>query len=184
MNDTPHLPDDLLGSIPQAPANPVLRQELLHRTLRRLRLRLWLRRGTLAASLAACYAAGLATMHFWSSPPAANTTPDSMVSANTTPGPPVESLPGPQLPPDSEVAPEILEQWGPLVSADQRAALLRRAGDRYLSEANDLQGALRCYRQYLDSASEHELAISTDDNWFLMSLKDARLKEKRDAKFN
>ena len=43
--------------------------------------------------------------------------------------------------------------------------------------------ALRCYRNYLDAADPEELAPApADDNWLLLALKNARLKEREYAK--
>jgi hypothetical protein len=46
-----------------------------------------------------------------------------------------------------------------------------------------MQAALRCYRNALDAAPE-DLDVDATDTWLLMSLKEARSKERRDGKTN
>ena len=65
---------------------------------------------------------------------------------------------------------------------EANAALYRQAGERYLREDADPYAAVRCYRQSLDAAGPDALAVSADDDFLLMALKDARQREKRDAK--
>ena len=58
----------------------------------------------------------------------------------------------------------------------------RRIGDHYLRDTGDVALAVSGYTEALNLASEKELAISpAHDNWLLMALKDARMKEKRHA---
>ena len=79
-------------------------------------------------------------------------------------------------PPASAVAAE----WQAFDQPKQRAALYRQAGDRYLDEERDPAAALRCYTLALQDASDQDLAVSADDSWLLMALKEARRKEKSD----
>ena len=65
---------------------------------------------------------------------------------------------------------------------ERRGDLYRRAGDLYATEQGDLSSALRCYSESLDAGNEKDLTISTDDHWLLMAIKDARQKEKNDAR--
>ncbi len=51
-----------------------------------------------------------------------------------------------------------------------------------MTEEIDPQSALRCYSNALDNGTEQDLAISSEDNWLLMAIKDARLKERNHAK--
>jgi hypothetical protein len=54
-----------------------------------------------------------------------------------------------------------------------------------LREQGDLEAAIRLYSQALKVAAPHELTISVaNDDWLLMSLKDAHMKESRNAKYN
>ncbi len=59
--------------------------------------------------------------------------------------------------------------------------MYKQAGDRYMTEQSDPQSALRCYGNALDNGTEQDRSISTDDNWLLMAIKDARQKEKSHA---
>jgi hypothetical protein len=62
-----------------------------------------------------------------------------------------------------------------------QAALYRRAGDLYLSAENDPAAAVRCYGNALDAGGEADLSVAPSDNWLLMTIKNARQKEKRHA---
>jgi len=160
--DTPE-PDPLaeLLARPDLPADgAALRQALRERTTRWLRRRQ--RRRLLAAvvALAGCYLAGLATLG--------------------VPRPPAR--PAEPAPRRAEAPPSAVDlEWHALEGPGRRAERYRAAGDRYLEEA-DPEGAVRCYGASLDEASEAERAISAGDNWLLMAIKEARQKEKDDAK--
>ena len=139
-----------------------------------LRRRRWVVRGRRAGALVACYAAGLASMWYWSAPrlPA----PYQVVSLPPAP-------PG-LIDPFRNDPPERLEKWAFLQSGEKRVELYRRAGDAYLGR-DDVRAALRCYRRALDGGRAVDLAIRAEsDSWLLMSLKMARQKEKADARVN
>lgn len=167
MTDTPDHDslDELLA--PPAPTDAAaLRQSLLAATTRRLARRRWLRRAGLAAALAACYAAGLLTMQLLTPPAPAR---DANVAA--------AEVKGDTAPPAPAAAPDP----GPEERPAERAALLRRAGDRYLNEEGDPEAALRCYSQALDAGTQDDTKFSPDDSWLLMAIKNAREKEARHA---
>jgi hypothetical protein len=168
MTDTPERdPLEELLAPPDAANTAALRQATLARTARPLRRRRWLRRGALAAVLAACFAAGMLTTRLLS--PAA---PVVIVQA-----PPEHKPQAPPAPPLVSVAPAPQRE-----PSDERPAdLLLRAGDRYLNEDNDPEAALRCYSRALNAASAEDLKFSPDDNWLLMAIKSAREKEARHA---
>ncbi len=175
-------PDDpletLLGAVAPPAGGPELRQVLLARTSRVVHRRHQWRRLGLAAALAAAYLAGLGTMAFRHEP--GQGPPVEMVKRPESPAPTVPpEAPAPYLDPDVPVP--VLERLAAAVSPEQRTDYFRRAGDRYLEEDGDLTAAIRCYRKALDAAPPPALAISPNDNWLLMSLKSARLKEKKDA---
>jgi hypothetical protein len=65
---------------------------------------------------------------------------------------------------------------------ERRADLFRRAGDRYLKDENDLRSAVRCYKHALDAGSDEDLRITSQDNWLLVSLKNARQEERHHGK--
>jgi hypothetical protein len=164
-----HDPCDDLLSVRPLPENTVLRQALLARTttlLRRRRLRRWAR----TAALAACGALGLLTLQRERTPapalPVARRPPQ--------PAPPV-------APP--EAAPTALAlEWQALDKPGPQPRLYRQAGDRYLREDADVESALRCYGQALNQGTADDLRIAPEDNWLLIAIKDARQREKRDAK--
>lgn len=55
--------------------------------------------------------------------------------------------------------------------AEQQPALYFEAGQRYFDEQNDLESALRCYRQAFDSRPQELLTVSPTDNWLAMAIK-------------
>jgi hypothetical protein len=161
---------DSLGDLlapPPPPADDTLRGHLRERTSRVVRWRRRWRRIARAAALAACYAAGVLTMH--------GLAPHA---------PPPEITHQPE-PPKKEVAPQasaLALEWQALDSPRPRPDLYRQAGDRYLDDENDFESALRCYSQALDAAGEADRVVAVEDNWLLMTIKNARQKEKRYAK--
>jgi hypothetical protein len=179
--------DDLLtpGTVP--PETPGLRAAIERDTRRVLGRRRWLGRAKRVSLLAACYAAGLASMWLWSQV----RRPPQPEFVQRPSDPPTKDVPSPQPSPPTEEAdpyhsdsPDKLERWAFHASGDKRVDLYRRAGDGYL-ERNDLPAALRCYRRALDGSSAADLAIHADkDTWLLMSLKRSRQKEKPDARVN
>ncbi len=165
--------DELLT--PAAPPSDLtpLRERVLRRTLRWLRARRYLRRVALVAALAACWAGGMLTMR-WLSPP-------------TPPAPPapeiVQKQPLPVEPrPESAPSAQALEWQAVDGAREQQAVLYHKAADVFLTEEHDPLSAMRCYRGELDAAPEQVQTISPDDEWLLMAIKDARKKEKRNAK--
>jgi hypothetical protein len=157
---------DLLASPPSV--DDGLRADLRERTGRVVRWRRRWRRLARTAALAACYAAGLLTMHGL----APHVPPPTPVAHNSEPSKEV-------------VAPEepaLALEWKAIDSPQPRPDLYRRAGDLYLDEEKDPESALRCYGQALDAAGAAEQAVAADDSWLLMVIKNARQKEKRYAK--
>jgi hypothetical protein len=163
--------DDLLAR-PGPVDAAALRQAILAQTSRRLRRVRRLRRLALAGALAACYAAGLLTMHLLA--PAAASDPVAPVVENQKQETPPEA-------PTVAVAPAAVERQAETAPDPERASLLRQAGDRYLTEESDPEAALRCYGKALDAGSADDTKFSPDDNWLLMAIKNAREKEARHA---
>jgi hypothetical protein len=166
MTDTPERDplEELLA--PPRPADAeALRQSILAATTRRLRRRRWLRRGALAAALAACFAAGMLTMRLLA--PAAPAA-DGIAQSDGRPEQEAPSAPGNEAP-----APPPRDR--------DVAAVLLQAGDRYLNEEGDPEAALRCYTKALNAVSDGDARFSPDDNWLLMAIKTAREKEARHA---
>ena len=161
--------DELLAPpVPPADLTP-LREQILRYTTRRLRWRLRLRRVALVAALAACWAGGMLSMRWLSPPP---TAPAVTVQK------PVQSA---ETPAEYAAPPSALALERKAIDSGQ-ADLSRRAGDAYLQQEHDPLSAVRCYRRALDAAPEQTATFSTDDDWLLMAIKDARKKEKHDAK--
>jgi hypothetical protein len=183
MNDLPPLePDPLtqwlaVSNSPKADVD-ALRQSILRRTTRVLHRRRWLRRGAVVIGLFACYLAGVATMRLLTPPPSVVTVVVEKPGEPVLPAPNVDPLP-------RETEPRAVAlEWNALDHPETKVESYRRAGDRYLAESNDLQAAVRCYKQMLDAGTEKDWTISPDDNWLLMALKEARQKENLDAKRN
>ena len=170
----PDLCDELLAP-PKPPADLApLRERVWRRVARRVRWRRRLRRAALAAALAACWAGGMLTMRWWS-PPAPP--PVQVVNNHQTP---VE--PPPETVPESRpAAPALAAEWKAFDSTERQAELYRAAADLYQQEHDPLS-AVRCYGRSLDAAPEQTQTVSAGDDWLLMAIKDARKKEKRDAK--
>jgi hypothetical protein len=159
---------------PSPPENEPLRQEVYTQTRHLLHRRRRLRQFAYAASLLVSFAAGaLAT---WMALPARSASKGTPLPA------PVANKETPTKEEDLVKTPALDAEWIAFDSADHRSELYRQAGDRYIKEENDLQSALRCYSNALDNATEQDLAISPDDNWLLMAIKDARQKENKYAK--
>jgi hypothetical protein len=104
------------------------------------------------------------------------------VAEKPGPGPPPAPLPGPAQgsPARARAAKTPLEQeWAAFDAGPrQRARLYIKTGDRYLNECQDVESALRCYRQALLLCEARDLAFDPNDNWLLMALKQDRRKEK------
>jgi hypothetical protein len=207
MNDHPPKKDPIEAFFSQTSLQPSAELRLLiqQKTLGIIRRRRWLRRGSWLAGLAACYAAGIVTMLIlprtevnrrlaiapeqggaWgqvSNLPAnrqvENLPPQAGSQPNAAPSPTDIKHPPSAQPPETALAME----WQALDSTEKRPDLFRLAGDQYLQE-NDIESATRCYRGALEGASDQDLKISVNDNWLLMSLKQAKQEEKRYAKLS
>jgi hypothetical protein len=162
--------------------NEKLRRLIQQKTLGVLRRRRWLRRGGWLAGLAACYAAGILTIQLWPRPDVG--TQVAIAPEENTVGQPGIAPPASEpRNPTTDQPPEtaLALEWKALDSIEKRPDLFRLAGDKYL-EDNNIESATRCYRGALDNASDQDLKISVNDNWLLMSLKQAKQEEKRYAK--
>jgi hypothetical protein len=163
---------------PSSPAdNQTLHQAVYAQTRRVLHRRRRLRQVAYAASLLLSFAVGAGFMRMTTRTDSGEREAVSPQVTRTDQGPDATRSPGPS-PDDSALASE----WIAFDSENHRSEFYRQAGDRYIKDENDLQSALRCYGNALDSGTEQELAISPDDNWLLMAIKDARQKEKKYAK--
>lgn len=173
-------PDPVEGLLrpPTSADNEALRQAVYSQTRRLLRRRRWIRRFAYAASLLVSFAVGAGTMRMMPQPARTELGERESVShplAQKNPGTDAPRSPSPD---DSALA----QEWIAFDSEEQRSESYRQAGDRYMKDESDPQSALRCYSNALDNGTEQDLAISTEDNWLLMVIKDARQKEKLNAK--
>jgi hypothetical protein len=161
-------PCDFLTPTAPAASNPDLRRRLLDNTSVVLRRRRRLRRAYWAAAFAACYAAGTLTTH-WLRPAAP-------LLAERRPEPA-----GPEQPADAGRPPERPSPGRPDLESD-RVRLLVKAADHALADKADPLAALYGYTKALDEGGDAALAISTDDSFLMMAIKDARKKERVHAK--
>jgi len=177
-------PDPLDGMLhpPSPPDNEALRQAVYTRTRRVLHRRRRVRQFAYAAALLMAFATGVFVTRMTAQTDAGERGASAPCSSEQ---PRVDSsaqqgadAPRSPLPEDSA----LTREWIAFDSADHRGELYRQAGDRYMTEENDPQSALRCFSNALDSGTDEDLAISSEDNWLLMAIKDARLKEKNHAK--
>jgi len=167
-------PDPLDGMLapPSLPPNmETLQQQMYTQTRRVLRRRRQVRQFAFAAALLVSFAAGLLAMRVSIRPAPV---PEPVAKQHEEPRPP-------DKPPTADES-ALAREWEAFDRMDRRGEHYRQAGDRYMEDESDPQSALRCYANALDNSTEQEQAISPDDNWLLMAIKDARQKEKDDAK--
>jgi hypothetical protein len=164
-------PDPLDGMLaPPSPSDTdALRQTVYARTRRVLRRGRRLRQFAYFAVMLHAFLGGMGTMYAVLRPAAAPDEPARSASKEAS------------QPPAPDV-PAIAREWQAFDSDNRRAELYRRAGQTYLKEELDPLSAVRCYGNSLDSGTERDRAISTDDDYLLMAIKIARQKEKNDAK--
>jgi hypothetical protein len=124
-----------------------------------VRRRRYARYAAAVLAVVAAWGIGLVTPRFWEAGAAA---PPRGV------GPP--AMPAPTPP---SVAPTDFESRAAFATTvGERGALLKRAGDRYLSELGDVEGALRCYRELLSLHSRDERERpDAEDTWLLAALR-------------
>lgn len=173
--------DELLRShFPASP--PIWKKTLLARTTRTLRWRRRGRRFGMLAALAACYAAGLLSVRLLQAEPSVEVRWEIVYLPRETKP---ETRPQREAPPMLEKPVTALAlEWQAAESPDRSAELNRQAGDRYFTDENDWESAVRCYKRFLSACSDTQLEIAPQDNWLLVTLKNARLEEKRNAKTN
>ena len=162
--------DALVGASASLPEDDRLRRSVLARTTGVIRRRRRIRRFSITVALAGCYLAGAATVQLWR---AGAPTPDRSVARDE------------KVPADDERQTPLIdrtEQPGgqTVASAASPYEVYRRVSDRCLTQQGDLSLALRYYCRALETASPEERAISAEDSWLLMALKDLDTKENRD----
>ena len=169
MNELPDPLQELLQ--PAAHDEPSeLRERLRKQTSRSVRRRAALRLLACAGSVAACLLA-IALVSYWIDRTRRDRPPEM---------PPVAVVPRPLPERDATAAAEVRPvalEWQAFDSTTNRAAAYFLAGNKYLEASEDVESALRCYAQALDACTPDELDIAPDDNWLVVSLKNARRKE-------
>jgi tetratricopeptide (TPR) repeat protein len=126
--------------------------------------------------------------HVWGGVVAASFVAGLFVAANFREGPaprdneqtaerPDLLHPQPSKPAAVEEPDPLALEWQALEEPGQQADSYRQAGDLYLA-AEDPEGAVRCYRKALDTASAAERTVTPEDSWLLAAIKHARQKEK------
>jgi len=165
-------PDELLAPT-HRPAGAEVRDRVREATTNVVRrTHRWIRFRRIA-SMAACYAAGAATLWF------ALPTPESVVVEVVR----IERVPIESPPPvPVALSGRELELLAEQADGAASAAKYREAGDRFFLVENDYQSAVRCYRQHLDRAPP--TPTGDDDNWLLTSLKNSRQKKNDHANFD
>lgn len=192
MTDTPDPLEGLLFRPPASGAEDPLRQALFVQTARHLGRSRRRKRLLVAAAMAGCFGMGALSMRLLmpadpgnksalvAQPAERQVRPKPEMPPPAPRGAPPHPKDRPGATAESEDTALALE-WRAVESKDQRFELYRRAGDRYLEE-NDVESALRCYRGAVAAGSARQCAISADDNWLLMAVKQDRHKEKRHGK--
>ncbi len=162
MNTADDPLDELLGKKEFGEQADDLRHAVLAQTAPVLRRRRVVRRLGWTMAFAGCYLAGAASIGIW-----------SMQGRSTAPLVATNAESAHQRPLAKSQATERTKT---------RFEALRDAGALALREQNDLETAIRLYAQALKAATPQELSISvTNDDWLLMSLKDAHTKESYDV---
>ena len=185
MSDAP-LPgplEDFLQEPPAPPAAGRLRAAVLGQTVGVLRRRQRRRRVLVVIGAAAAVVlAGLA-LHAGLRP-GEGKPPEGPASAakQQRPTPHPAARPGlaqqPQAPAPAAQTP-LEQEWAAFDAGPrERARLYFQTGDRYLNECQDLESALRCYRQALLLCQARDLALDPNDNWLVMALKQDHRKER------
>ena len=155
----------------QTPASQQLRDAVLSQTSRTIRNRRRMRRARLAATLVACYLAGIATMSVWSAGRpvdriASGSAGGSARDGDLVTAPDVRRLVRPE---DDQVADGSVRPAAVRLTPYER---LCRTGDQQLEKHDDIQAAARSYKKALQLASADQRSIAPDhDTWLLMAMK-------------
>lgn len=154
-----------------------LRERLWRETSQVVRGRQRRKRALRIAGWGLAYAAGV--LSAWFGLRQITAAPGGQSVVATQPAPETKSIAtaAKSAPPSQRrrVTPEELRARVAGAKRDQQIELLRRAGDLYLRERNDLRSAVMCYQQVLELAETPEqLAVLPDDSWLLAELKNAQ----------
>lgn len=178
MMPDPSIPDErfvdgLLAAVPVL-ANHALKEAIFEQSSSRLRRQRRMRMVGRVGLLAACFLGGMGAMAMLHSP--------EVVEKIVVVSVPKEAVPAvvdTQPNPIREKSPAQLEMEAESTTVKAESARrFREAGDRYLRDEANYGAALRCYRNFLDEAEETDLRPSESDTYLLVSLINARKKEK------
>lgn len=173
--------DDFLNRPPSLPVDEALKQSLFQQTVpmppqaRRWHVLLAATAAGMVLALVTSYVAFRAGQDAVVSS-ATHEQPGQIAAAATVKAehePEIE--PAPVL---TAVQPQDLE-WRAFDANDdqERARLYFQAGDLYLGTEQDIDAALRCYREALACSDARELRFDPRDNWLVMALKNDLRKE-------
>ncbi|MFL5330187.1 MAG: hypothetical protein ACJ8C4_14900 [Gemmataceae bacterium] len=153
------------------------RDVIFHQTTKVLRNRRWRRNVVQGFAWATCFVTGGICTWAFTRPADEHAIVQRQVEEI-----PEKPTPTAPIDPYRNDPPERIEHWAGMAQGDRRTELYRRAGDAYLDNGDQL-GALRCYRQALQSTRPDDLVVHPQqDSWLLMALKFDRQKETSDAR--
>ena len=142
--------------------SPELRGAILVRTSKAVRTRPRRLQMLAACAVTAAYAAGAITV---------------LLAPGKAPAPGAQFEVAAQMP--LEQNPQDLLTQVPQAAPEEQVRLLTAAGDLYLTQWDDIESALSCYKEVLErTASAQPPKLKASDSWLLASLKLARLQEK------
>jgi hypothetical protein len=174
MSDLP-LPGplgDFLDHPPARPAPAALREALRQQTTSLLRRRRLRRRAVMAGALAA--AVLITAIAIWLNVPEGTEKRDETPVVKHAP----KSAPAPV---EQKPLPAVALEWQAFdAPQEHKAALYRKAGDRYMNDADDLAAAVRCYGQAVHVAAADSLEIDSNDNWLVMALKIDQMERRKE----
>jgi len=145
-----------------------LREAIFARTATVVRGRRKRRRLAGGLALILAYGIGIVTARLW------------LGAGPSGAGDPIEAMQERHRPEKQEEkaapeAPEEIERRAFPAPREERIRLLKLAGDQYLVDYCDVDGALRCYRKYLDLVHERPAAApGPNDSWLLLAMKQSR----------
>lgn len=163
------------------PVTPGLQEALFDRTATVVRARQRRRRVFAIARLSVAYTAGVATasllFFLLSQQPPRDEAPKAAEAAETAPAHIVEHpVVEKEMQTVAYVHPDVLRRQVAGAPLKEQLLLLRTAGDRYLSDLDDVEGALYCYRQLLELESFTQSTVEPgEESWLLARLRRARL---------
>ena len=178
-------PDDDLAELlrprPASTDQELLKAKILHNTIRQLRAAQRWRTARRVVGIAAVFSAGLA--FGWFVKPTETIVVQSQLETLVVPVPVLvlpfqeESVPTPVV---TDTAQQLELKAEIATDSKESAMFYRRAGDRYLKDA-DYGQAARCYKLHLNTAGADGQAVAVEDEWLLMSMKIAQKQETKNA---